>query len=126
MNNIKTNLVAVEFNDNGTCKKVLLVKNLTEQEYAKLLNESSVSKEHGKKKSEKLQQDLNTLFAKSNHLGLYLAKSIYDNLVDRGEIEDDQDFETLWTNHILHNQPLDLEKAPENFNQIWRKVNQYE
>lgn len=122
MNNIKTKLVAIELNENGTCKKALLVKNLTEQEYAKLLNESSASKEHGKKKSEKLQQDLNTLFGKIENLSFFIAKSIYDNLVDRGVIEDDQEFEVLWTNHILNSEPLELSKAPEIFNEIWRKV----
>lgn len=121
MNNIKTKLVAIELNDNGTCKKVLFVKNLTETEYAKLVNESNISKEHGKKKSEKLQNDLSQLFDKDNKLSFLLAKSLYDNLVDRGVIVANEEFDKAFEEYLLENKPFECE-YPEEYKKILMKV----
>lgn len=97
----RTKLVAVEYNDNGSCKKALIVKNLTETDYKKLVDESLVSKEHGKQKASEINKRIANCEIKLTKHELCLAKSIYDNFVDRGLIEDDDEFQKSWYDFVF-------------------------
>ena len=53
---------------------------------------------------------------------LVWAKSIYDNFVDRGLLEDNEDFQTMWYNFYFNDGVLNIEEAPEEYKQILNKV----
>ena len=97
----RTKLVAVEFNPNGTCKKCLEIRNLTETEYKKLLNESLLSREHGLKKVEEQKQEISDIKVDVENNQVLLAKSIYDNFVDRGLIEEDSELQKSFYDYIF-------------------------
>lgn len=50
------------------------------------------------------------------------AKSIYDNFVDRGMIENDDDFQQAYYDFIFSDMELDFEQAPAEFKTILNKV----
>ena len=101
MKDLRTRFVAIELNDNGTCKKVLSCVNLTESEYQKLLNESLVSKQHGLARLEKQKEDFEKIDTRLYEHDILLAKSIFDNFVDRGLIEEDDDLQKSFFNFIF-------------------------
>ena len=122
MKEIKTKYCAIKYADNGTCETILECKNLTEKEYAKLLNQEN---EHKQLELTKERIIKDRVFKLETKLGLYeyyLAKSIYDNLVDRGLIDDDKDFQDMWYDYVLLGCEFDLEKTPETFNKIYNFV----
>lgn len=106
MKDLRTRFVAVEYNENGTCKKVLSCVNLTESEYKKLLNESLVSKQHGLARLEKQKQDYELLKKKLEEEQILQAKSIFDNFVDRGLIEDDEELQKDFYDFFFNDTPL--------------------
>ena len=55
---------------------------------------------------------------------VYLAKALYDNFVERGYIDEDKEFDDAFYSFMFENQPLDVNKAPEEFKNILRKVNE--
>jgi hypothetical protein len=57
-----------------------------------------------------------------NRLQKILAKSIYDNFVDRGLIENDDDFQQAYYDFIFSDMELDFEQAPAEFKAILNKV----
>ena len=101
MKDLRTRFVAIELNDNGTCKKVLSCVNLTESEYQKLLNESLASKQHGLARLEKQKEDFEKIDTRLYEHDILLAKSIFDNFVDRGLIEEDDDLQKSFFNFIF-------------------------
>jgi hypothetical protein len=102
MKTIRTRFVAVEYNqDNGTCKKVLSCVNLTENDYQKLLNESLASKQHGLAKAQAQRNELDKVEKDIENLYILLAKSTFDNLVDRGLIEDDEQLQQDFFDYVL-------------------------
>lgn len=120
-NRTRLKLVAVEFNPNGTCKKCLEIRNLTETEYKRLLNESLESREHGLKKVEEQRKELDNI---DYHIGLnkiLLAKSIYDNFVDRGLIEEDEELQKSFYDYIFENKEFEY-KDNKDFVTILKKV----
>ena len=122
----KSILVAVENNPNGTCKKVLLVQNLTQSDYAKLVNESNISREHGIERAKKIDNQFLHLNEKANEHDLLLAKSIFDNFVDRGLLEDDEKLQKDFYDFIFEGGSF--ETSNEHFVKIYKKVrgNKYE
>lgn len=120
MKDLKTKFVAVELNDDGTCKRVLFCKNLTEKEYTKLLDEETKSKKYEKEQKEKLSNNLWDIATKFSKHDFLLAKSIYDNFVDRGLIEDDEQFEKEFFQYIFEDKII--EHYPEEYNKIFGKV----
>ncbi len=50
------------------------------------------------------------------------AKAIYDNFVDRGLIENDDDFQQAYYDFIFSDMELDFEQAPTEFKAILNKV----
>lgn len=53
---------------------------------------------------------------------LFIAKSIYDNYVERGVIEENEDFDNMWIDYIFNGGDLDEEAFPEDFIKILNKV----
>lgn len=102
MKDLRTRFVAVEYNENGSCKKVLSCVNLTESEYQKLLNESLVSKQHGLARLEKQKKDIEYICIDIAKQYLLLAKSIYDNFVDRGLLEEDEELQKQFYDFIFN------------------------
>ena len=118
----KTELVAVEYNDSGTCKKVFHIKNLTKTELNKLLNESAVSKQHGLKKAQAQEERLLNLEGKIEKDSFFIAKSIYDNFVDRGLFEEDYAFQKLWYDFIFRDMLIGLDQLPKELKKIYEFV----
>lgn len=120
MNNDKK-LVAISKDQ----KQVFLVKSISEQEYKNLLNEQE--NELSKKQLEKQKQE-KEIYNIQNNVGklflrdIILAKSIYDNYVNLGLIENDNDFQKMFYDFYFNNGVLSLENAPKEYNAIMEKV----
>ena len=106
-------------------KKVALIKNVTKNKYNELLNEQE--KEQLKEDLEKNvideeltnhKQAIKRLFLRD----MILAKSVYDNFVDRGLLENDDAFQQMWYDFYFNYGDLDLENAPKEYNDILEKV----
>ena len=105
--------------------KVFIVKNVTKNIYNELLTkqEKGVSEQIAKEKgfldwSNNVGQRLERLENKD----LLLAKSIYDNFVDRGLIENDDQFQQDYFDFIFNDKELDFDKAPIEYKKILEKV----
>ena len=99
---------------------VSLVKSVNEQEEKKLINEQAkrlAEREELAKKHEKQHEHY-------EKLECVLAKSSYDNLVDRGIIEEDNSFQESWLSFLKGGKSLDdfLENAPQDYKDILKKV----
>jgi len=103
----RTKLVACEYNDNGVCTNVVVVKNLTQTEYKKLVNESNIEKAKEKELEDSILLDIAKLHTQNKNIIFFLAKCIYDSFVDRGFIDDDNDFELKWKNYITSGEQID-------------------
>lgn len=114
-------LVAISTNGNG----VALVKNISEQEYKKLLNEQEKEKNEQELKfralSECIDRNSQNIYKLKNR-DILLAKSIYDNFVDMGLIDNDNDFQKMWFDFYFNEFELDLDKAPFEYKKILEKV----
>ena len=117
-----TKFVSVELNDNGTCKRVLLCKNITEKEYKELLNQQELSKQKELENDYLFKLKIANIEKHNCKHDLFIAKATYDNLVDRGLIDDDKAFQKLWFDFLFNNGELDLDKCPDTFNKIYAKV----
>ena len=53
---------------------------------------------------------------------VFLAKSIYDNFVDRGLIENDDAFQQAWYDYYFNDKELEIEQYPVEFSKILEKV----
>ena len=118
-------LVALILDDDQKCKQVAVVKNLGSKEYNKCLNEERAYKNRVKEEKQNTNSRIDNLLNYVNHLEnnqIYLAKAIYDNFVDRGFLNDNEDFQKDFFNHIYKGGKLDLEKVPAEFMAILRKV----
>lgn len=115
----RTKLVAVEFVDNK-CTKAYIVKNLTETEYKKLVNESTEFALKEEERKQKIEKQIYDIFCKFAQHDYFLAKSIYDNLVDRGLIEDDDQFQKEWFDYIFKGE--EIKHEPQEFKDILGKV----
>lgn len=102
----RTKLVACEYNDKGICTNVFVVKNLTPTEYKKLVNESNVEKAQNKELQDSILLDIARLHTKNKNLLVFVAKCIYDSFVDRGFIDDDNEFEIRWHNFIVSGEDI--------------------
>ena len=114
-------LVAVSINED----KVFVVKNVSKSEYKRLLNnqEQGIREQLVKEKgfndwSCNVVDRLDKLEKKD----LLLAKSIYDNFVDRGLIESDDQFQQDYFDFIFNDKELDFDKAPIEYKKILAKV----
>lgn len=120
MKELRTKFVAIELNDNGTCKKILSCVNLTQSEYNKLLNESLASRQHGLAKAQAQREEIEHIFTYLGKHDLLLAKSIFDNFVDRGLIEEDDELQKSFYDYIFNEGKF--ETTNEDFMKILNKV----
>ena len=118
-------LVALILDDDQKCERVALVKNLGNKEYNNCLNEERAYKNRAKAEKQNTNERIENLLNYVNHLEnnqIYLAKAIYDNFVDRGFINDNEEFQKDFFNHIYKGSKLNLDKVPAEFITILRKV----
>ena len=104
---------------------ISLVKSVNEQEYAKLINEQAKHLAKGEQLAIEHEQKHTSTQQELKHferLHCVLAKSIYDNFVDRGLIENDDSFQQEWFDFYFKDFPLCLDNAPEEYKTILRKV----
>ena len=108
-----------------SCNKIAIVKSVDENEYKRLLNlqEQELNIEHIKETQIETQlthhnQSVERLFIRD----FVLAKSVYDNFVDRGIIENDDDFQKMWFDFYFNGGELSLKNAPKEYNEILAKV----
>lgn len=115
-------LVAISTNGSNA---VSLVKSVNEQEYKKLINDQAKHLAKGQEIALKHEEQHKSIDKKLEHFAnqqFILAKSIYDNFVDRGLIEDNNEFQEMWYNFYFNDKELDLDNAPQEYNTILEKV----
>lgn len=125
--NSKEKYVAIAYDQNDKCVLLSKVKMVNEREYNRLLNEKHEN--DSKKELEDYQHNENHKgiehrLVKLEKKDLILAKSIYDNFVDRGLIENDEKFQQAWFDFYFNGCELEFE-APEEFKQIMQKVGNF-
>lgn len=118
---VKDKFVAVELNDDDTCKRVLLCKNLTDSEYKKLVNEEHRSKKVESDKEKVVSDNIKELYAKATTHDFFLAKTIYDNYVDRGYFESDSEFDKNFYDFFFNDKDISC-SFPSEFSKILKKV----
>lgn len=118
MKEIKTKYCAIKYADNGSCEQVLECKNLTEKEYAKLKNEEIANHQEELKKDECVDKRLTNLESFLTHNNLLIAKSLYDNFVDRGIVEDDKGFQNKWFDYVINGGTFNVDESPELFKKV--------
>ena len=112
---MKDLLVAVSYNEEKTCKEIYKVLNVDEPTFKKLVNEKNAYKLEKEKALNNQATRFNNLNKKVAKHDLLLAKSIYDNFVDRGLLEDNDEFQKLFFDVIFKKEDFDLEKAPQEY-----------
>ena len=122
---IKNKHVAVALDEDGKCEFVAKVKVINDREYNRLVNEKEQKK--AQREKEELELKNNVLcnqekIRKLERRDLLLAKSIYDNFVDRGLIENDDAFQQAWYDYFINDAELKFELYPAEFSKILDKV----
>ena len=69
---------------------------------------------------QKIEKQIYDIFCKFAQHDYFLAKSIYDNFVDRGLIEDDDQFQKEWFDYIFNGE--EIKHEPQEFKDILGKV----
>lgn len=120
--------IAVVYDANGKCTHLSNVKMVNKQELNKLTNEKN-KKDSERELLEKgfldeLQGNTKTI-QKLLTRDLILAKSVYDNFVDRGIIENDENFQQLWYDFYFNGCELNLSQAPQEYKTILEKVGNF-
>ncbi len=122
---IKNKHVAVACDNDGNCEFVAKVKVINDREFNRLTNEKEQKKAQREKEELELKNkvlDNQEKIRKLEHRDLLLAKSIYDNFVDRGLIENDDDFQQAWYDYFINDIDLAIEQYPAEFSKILDKV----
>ena len=115
-------LIAISTNGSNS---IALVKSVNEQEYKKLINDQEKRLAKGEKLALEHEQQHKNIDKKLTHyagLQCVLAKSVYDNFVDRGLIENDDQFQKMWFDFYFNDKELDLNNVPEEYKKILVKV----
>lgn len=122
---MKGKLVAVRYNDKKECVDLLDVKTLDAKEYAKYLADfhkvEEADIEHNKK-HDSLSEDLTKHAELLDLYRLCLAKSLYDNYVDRGIIDEDNDFQKDFADFLFRGAELRFEETPVDFKKIYERL----
>ena len=108
--------------------KVFLVKSVSEKEYKELLNKQYESESESERRDIVhigQHNELGNRLTKLEKKNLILAKSIYDNFVDRGLLENDDAFQKDWFDYYFNGCDLSLDNAPQEYKQILEKVGNF-
>ena len=121
---IMNKLIAISTNGSNS---IALVKSVNEQEYKKLINEQEKNLSKGEKKArehEEQHEKVNNDIRHFMELGCVLAKNTYDNLVDRGQLEEDEAFQKNWLSFLKNEMSLEkfVNSAPQDFVNIYEKI----
>ena len=125
MPEVKKNHIAVVIGKNG-CESIAKVKVVNDRELNRLLNEQEQHKQHELLEKEELKKQVSAnkenidTFTKG-FIGI-IAKSIYDNFVDRGLIDNDDDFQQMWYDYYFNEKELDLDNAPQEYLKIFERL----
>lgn len=119
---MKDLLVAVAYTLDNSCSEVLLVKNVDKQEFKSLVNEKNINKDKELKLESEKAKKISELQGHCNKHHYLIAKSLYDNFVDRGLIEDSVEFQQMFYEHIFDKKEFDLTKCPNEFLTIFDYV----
>ena len=122
-------LVAILLDESGKCEKVLEVKNLTFKEYQALKNEESENKTKllGEKEAERLRElSIEKEILNLNNNLFHLAKSTFDNFVDRGVCETTNEFEKAYFDLIFSEKEIDPSLYPVDFAKILKEIRLWE
>ena len=115
-------LIAISTNGSNS---ISLVKSVNEQEYKKLINLQEQNLAKGENKAREHEEQHSKIKEHLEHLSKHdyiLAKSVYDNFVDRGLIENDDQFQKMWFDFYFNDKELDLNNVPEEYKNILAKV----
>lgn len=115
------NLVAISKDET----KVFIVKNVSDNEYNRLLNKENETDSKNILFQKEFLEELhcNTKrVTKIDKRDIVIAKSVYDNFVDRGLIENDEQFQQMWFDFYFNENKLDFDKCPKEFTKILEKV----
>lgn len=123
---IKNKHVAVAYDNDGNCEFVAKVKVVNDRELNRLLNEQEQHKQHKLLEKEELKKRIGK---NEENIGLLekvslcvQAKSVYDNFVDRGLIDNDDDFQQMWYDYYFNEKELDLDNAPQEYLKIFERL----
>lgn len=111
----KTYLVAIAYDSDHKCKDIHKVMNVGESDFKQYVNEKNAYKQAQEKlreHQESIRLEMQQKITKHEYL---LAKSIYDNFVDRGLFDDDQAFQQMYYEHIFEHKEFDLQQCPQEF-----------
>lgn len=125
MPDIRNKLCAVNFDEEGKCEKIVQVRNLTEKEVKQYQSEERKNNEKNFERELEEKKQFSALYNEVEKLkerNFHLAKSIYDNFVDRGKIKDNSDFQKAYYDYVFNGREIKLEDAPTDFQAIYRKV----
>ena len=118
--------VAFALNEEGKCSECLDVRLVSKEEQNALKNQSAELKAFKQKEEKTHREEHSTIEKGLKHftmLELVMAKSVYDNFVDRGLIDNDDDFQSAWYDFYFNGGELPREKdAPKEYQDILRKL----
>lgn len=115
-------LIAISTNGSNS---IALVKSVNEQEYKKLINEQERNLAKGESKAREHEEQHNNIDKELEHfdtLQCVLAKSIYDNFVDRGLIENDDSFQKAWFDFYFNNAHIPNVNFPKEYQDILERL----
>lgn len=116
------NLIAISTDGSNTISSV---KSVNEQEYKKLINLQAERQAKRESKAREHEEQHKKIKEHLEHLSKHdyiLAKSVYDNFVDRGLIENDDQFQKMWFDFYFNGCKLELDNAPKEYADILEKV----
>ena len=123
--NDKKILVNVLYDKNKHCESVSKVLYVSEKEYNALKNEQEKYLNEQEKKElydKEWKMSIVNNIHKLTRRDFLLAKSLYDNFVDLGYINNNAQFQQDFYDFIFNDKELDVDKTPNDFQIILRKV----
>ena len=121
----KDRYVAFGLDSENECNECLDVRLVSKEEQNALKNQCAkarAKKEQEKKEHKELHTNIENYLKHFTDLECVLAKSVYDNFVDRGLIENDDQFQQMWYDFYFNGGKLDLDNAPKEYKDILEKV----
>lgn len=122
----KMKTIAVRKDNCGNVLEVLEIKTILETRFKELHNqaiENSAKCEQEKAFKEKVEKDArDNLFGKVSKHDLFVAKSLFNDLVDKGLMETNDDFENMFFNYIKGVSGYNVELEPQDFKKIMEGV----